>query len=182
MFDCSAEFEVQSLNQQLLQGPDLTNSLLGVLCHFRQEPVAFACDIEWMCHQVRVNEDNWHLVGAGSLPGCANLVLKTTAKDNERKFGTETAEFHWQISACCQFLKVFGVQEKPKPMVSKLLAQALIDKKYICVSDSADYANLTLSEITLPSDKDTREGDAQNPRRVAFNISKTTLKLLMEFI
>ena len=117
VFDCSAEFEGQSLNRQLLQGPDLTNSLLGVLCRFRQEPVAFACDIEGMFHQVKVNEEHrdylrflwWdqgdttkdpveyrmtvHLFGAGSSPGCANLALKTTAEDNERKFGTETAEF-----------------------------------------------------------------------------------------
>ena len=42
-------------------------------------------------------------------------------------------------------------------MVSKLLAQTLIDKKYVCVSDSTDFANLTLSDVTLPSDKDIRE-------------------------
>lgn len=54
MFDCSAEFEGHSLNRELLQGPDLTNSLLGVLCRFRQETVAFACDIEGMFHQVKV--------------------------------------------------------------------------------------------------------------------------------
>lgn len=117
VFDCSAEFEGQSLNRLLLQGLDLTNSLLGVLCRFRQEPVAFACDIEGMFHQVRVNEEHrdylrflwWdqgdtskdpvesrmtmHLFGAGSSPGCTNLALKTTAEENERKFRTETAEF-----------------------------------------------------------------------------------------
>jgi hypothetical protein len=46
VFDCSAEFEGQSLNQHLLQGPDLTNILIGVLCRFRQERAAFTCDIE----------------------------------------------------------------------------------------------------------------------------------------
>ena len=39
VFDCSAKFEVESLNKHLLQGPDLTNNLTGVLCHFRREPV-----------------------------------------------------------------------------------------------------------------------------------------------
>ena len=58
VFDCSAKYEDHSLNQHLLQGPDLTNSLIGVLCRFRQEPVAFACDIEGMFHQVRVNEED----------------------------------------------------------------------------------------------------------------------------
>ena len=31
LFDCSAEFQGHSLNRHLLQGPDLTNSLVGVL-------------------------------------------------------------------------------------------------------------------------------------------------------
>jgi len=66
-------------------------------------------------------------------------------------------KLHGQILPSCRFLKVSGVRGKPKPMVSKLLAQALIDKKYVCVSDSTDFANLTLSDVTLPSDKDIRE-------------------------
>ena len=41
VFDCSAKFEGTSLNDQLMQGPDLTNSLVGVLTQFRQEPIAF---------------------------------------------------------------------------------------------------------------------------------------------
>ena len=44
-FDCSALCDGQSLNQQLFQGPDLTNNLTGVLCRFRQERIAFMCDI-----------------------------------------------------------------------------------------------------------------------------------------
>lgn len=106
VFDCSAQYEGHSLNQHLLQGPDLTNTLTGVLCRFRQEPVCFACDIEGMFCQVRVNEEQrdllrflfWekgdtsstpkeyrmrvHLFGATSSPGCANLALKKTADDN----------------------------------------------------------------------------------------------------
>ena len=35
VFDCSAEYEGQSLNKHPLQGPDLTNTLQGVLCRFR---------------------------------------------------------------------------------------------------------------------------------------------------
>ena len=58
VFDCSAEFEGHSLDRELLQGPDLTKSLLGIMCRFRQESVAFACDIEGMFHQVKVNEEH----------------------------------------------------------------------------------------------------------------------------
>ena len=46
VFDCGAKYHGTSLNQQLLRGPDLTNSLVGVLIRFRQEFVAMAADIE----------------------------------------------------------------------------------------------------------------------------------------
>lgn len=117
VFDCSAQYEGESLNKHLLQGPDLTNNLTGVLCRFRREPVALMCDIEAMFHQVKVTEEYrdflrflwWedgdtsrepqdyrmtvHLFGATSSPGCCNFALKTTADDNEETFGPEPAEF-----------------------------------------------------------------------------------------
>ena len=34
VFDCSAEFEGGSINQELLSGPDLTNQVVGVLTRF----------------------------------------------------------------------------------------------------------------------------------------------------
>ncbi|XP_068240252.1 uncharacterized protein [Palaemon carinicauda] len=54
VFDCSAKFNGISLNDQLLQGPDLTNSLVGVLTRFREHKVAFTCDVESMFYQVKV--------------------------------------------------------------------------------------------------------------------------------
>ena len=41
VFDCSASYKKQSLNIHLLQGPDLANSFIGVLCRFHQEEIAF---------------------------------------------------------------------------------------------------------------------------------------------
>ena len=58
VFDCSTKFAGMSLNDKLLQGPDLTNSLIGVLARFREEQVAFMGDIESIFHQVRVNKDH----------------------------------------------------------------------------------------------------------------------------
>lgn len=49
---CSIAFQGTSLNSELLQGPDLTITLLGVLLRFQQEPVAVMEDTEGMFHQV----------------------------------------------------------------------------------------------------------------------------------
>ena len=117
VFDCSAEFQNESLNKHLLQGPDLTNNLVGVLCRFRKEPVALMCDIEGMFHRIGVAEQNrdllrflwWedgdttreptefrmkvHHFGATSSPGCANYALKMCANDNETNLGPGAANF-----------------------------------------------------------------------------------------
>ena len=59
VFDCSAKFQGVSLNDCLLQGPDLTNSLVGVLTRFREDPVAFMADVESMFHQVIVPPEQY---------------------------------------------------------------------------------------------------------------------------
>ena len=50
VFDCSADYENESLNKRLLQGPDQLNSLIGLLTRFRKEAVALTCEIEEMFH------------------------------------------------------------------------------------------------------------------------------------
>lgn len=113
VFDCAAKHQGTSLNDQLLQGPDLTNNLVGVLTRFRQEPVALMADVESMFHQVHVSPDDcdalrflwWpnndlnsdpeeyqmmvHLFGATSSPSCANFGLRRTAEDNQQAFSKE---------------------------------------------------------------------------------------------
>ena len=115
VFDCSASFEGHSLNDKLLQGPDLSSNLVGVLTRFRQEKYAFMADIEKMFFQLRVRKEDqsflkflwWpdgdlqkeveeycmtvHLFGAVSSPACANYALKRTADDNEDEYGSEAA-------------------------------------------------------------------------------------------
>lgn len=57
VFDCGASFKEASLNASLLQGPDLTSTLIRVLTRFRKEPIVLMSDIEAMFHQVRVPGD-----------------------------------------------------------------------------------------------------------------------------
>lgn len=117
VFDCSAKFEGISLNDHLLTGPELTNTLVGVLCRFRKGPVAVMCDIERMFHQFRVRAEHqdylrflwWnngdiesepsvyrmkvHLFGAASSPGCANYGLKHVAAQGRGRFSEATIHF-----------------------------------------------------------------------------------------
>ena len=116
VFDCGATFKGVSLNSHLLQGPDLTNTLIGVLARFRKESVVIAADIEAMFHQVKVpSEDRdmlrflwWpdgncdqnmieyrmavHLFGATSSPSCSNFALRRCAEDNMKEFSSQATD------------------------------------------------------------------------------------------
>lgn len=58
VFDSSAQHRGISLNDMLLTGPDLNNSLLGVLLRFQREPVAVIADTEQMFHSYIIREDH----------------------------------------------------------------------------------------------------------------------------
>ena len=109
VFDAAALHDEVSLNNQQHQGPDLTNSLLGVLLRFRQDPAALVADIEGMFNQVKVPPEDadalrflwWedsnlerpsefqmpsHIFGDTDSPSCANFCLKRAAEDNKENF------------------------------------------------------------------------------------------------
>ncbi|GBP34195.1 hypothetical protein EVAR_30748_1 [Eumeta japonica] len=54
VFDAATRFEGKSLNDYLISGPDLLNSLTGILFRFRKGSVAFTGDIRDMFLRVRV--------------------------------------------------------------------------------------------------------------------------------
>ena len=56
-FDCSARYDGVSLNDALLQGPDLNNPLIGVFMRFTQNQVAESCDVEKIYHRFGVTPD-----------------------------------------------------------------------------------------------------------------------------
>ncbi|XP_033741833.1 uncharacterized protein LOC117328413 [Pecten maximus] len=58
VFDSSARCDGTSLNSVLLTGPDLVNSLLGVLLRFRTKPVAITGDIEQMFYCFKVHKSH----------------------------------------------------------------------------------------------------------------------------
>ena len=60
VFDCAAVHNDTgiSLNMNVLQGPDLTNSLIGTLLRFREREIVIMADIEEFFLMVRVTPDH----------------------------------------------------------------------------------------------------------------------------
>lgn len=111
--DAAATYLGTSLNKALLHGPDLTNSIVGVLTRFRTGAIALVGDIAEMFMQVKVPHADqdalrvlwWgegvdrppltykmtrHVFGAADSPCVCSYVLRRCATDNKDSF-SETA-------------------------------------------------------------------------------------------
>lgn len=130
VFDCGATFHGTSLNAELLKGPDLTSTLIGVLTRFRQHPMALMADIKSMFYRVSNSDVDFlrflwwprgdvclppvehhmkvHLFGAVSSPSSANFALRQTANDNSSCFDQEvvsTIENIFYVDDCLKSLE-----------------------------------------------------------------------------
>ena len=107
VIDSSTEYQGKSFSREWLTGPDLMNSLVGVLIRFRREDVAAMCDVEQMFHLFHVSPEHrdflrfsWfkendlskpvtefrmtvHLFGNGPSPALATYGLRRTVDDGE---------------------------------------------------------------------------------------------------
>lgn len=109
VFNCSYQYKGVSLNSQLLPGPQLGPSLLGVLLRFRQCPVAISGDIKSMFHQVRLLPEDrsllrflwrnmqstnppdiyeWQVLPFGTVcsPCCATYALQRHVHDHQEGY------------------------------------------------------------------------------------------------
>ena len=144
MFDCKSKYGGTSLNDQVLQGPDLTNKLVGVLLRFREGPVAMMADIEGMFHQVRVTPEDcdvlrylwWpdgdmdqapevyrmkvHLFGGRWSPSCCSFVLQRTAEDHRGDYDMVVVDSAINDFYVDDLLKSMGDEEKAVMMVEQL--------------------------------------------------------------
>ena len=143
VFNCSLKCNGVSLNDNLLQGPDLTSNLFGVLLRFRQYPIAVVGDIQKMFYQVRVPRTQanllkffWqdseanvvecrllvHVFGAVSSPSVAQYALRETVKeinDNEPVKATVLKNFY--VDDMLKSFKNVNDATKQVPDVIKVL-------------------------------------------------------------
>ena len=97
VWNASAKYQSTALNDQLLPGPDLLHSLIGIIIRFREHKIALSVDIEAIFHQVavpsddnrclqflwredpeqriKIYENTWHVFGVMSSPTCAKYAL-----------------------------------------------------------------------------------------------------------
>ncbi|XP_011672748.2 uncharacterized protein LOC100889831 [Strongylocentrotus purpuratus] len=127
VFDCAAKCLGVGLNDVVMQGPDLTNKLTGVLLRFRRAPIAIMADVEAMFHQVTVHPDErdvlrflwWpdgrvdedpktnrmcvHLFGGTWSPSCCSFAMRQTAKDYGDQCNTQAprvVEMNFYVDDC----------------------------------------------------------------------------------
>ncbi|VDI13795.1 Hypothetical predicted protein [Mytilus galloprovincialis] len=117
VFDSSAKFQGTSLNDVLMTGPNLVNSLLGVLLRFRKDKIAITADIRQMFYSFNVtpehrdflrfiwHEDNdmekdlvdyrmaVHVFGNSPSPAVATFGLRKTAEMAESKYGSDVVTY-----------------------------------------------------------------------------------------
>ena len=120
VLNVAAKFQGHSLNNSLLTGPDLLQSLIHILIRFRQYPYAVSADIEGMFLQVGVIPEDrpslrflWredpasdvavfpyvrHIFGSKDSPTCANYALRRTATDNQSTFKVFSVIFTWMTT------------------------------------------------------------------------------------
>ena len=144
VFDAAAKFENTSLNDNLLQGPNLANEIVDVLIRFRKERVAVVADIQEMFHQVKVPEKdrnslrflwfssdldstpetycmNVHIFGAKDSPSIANFALQKTAKDNSSNFSQSAIETVGKNFYVDDLLKSMLDEQEAIPLCSEII-------------------------------------------------------------
>ena len=134
----------------MLQGPDQTNQLVGVLSRFRQNTVGMVADIEAMFHQVLVDPKDcdslrflwWpdgdltkemkeyrmvkHLFGATSSPRVVNFCLRKTAQLHQEEFDKEVIETVNRDMYVDDMMKSTSTTEKAISLASQL--RTLLEK------------------------------------------------------
>ena len=201
VFDAAAEYAGTSLNNNLLQEPDCTNSLVGVLLRFRQDNSVIVADIESMFHQVKVREEDqdslrflwWngstddhpeeyvmtvHILGAADSPCAANSTLKRTADDNERDFDAVTVDTlrrNFYVDDCLKSVPTPDAAIQLASQLVELCAKGGFNLTKFMSNDRQVLAKIPVEKRATPSlDLDLDELPVNRALGVRWNIETDT--------
>lgn len=191
VFDSSAQFEGVSLNDVLLTGPDLNNTLVGVLLRFRKDLIAITADIEQMFYCFVVQEEHrdylrflWykdndlskdvvdyrmrvHVFGNSPSPAVAIYGMRMAAKEAEREYGTDARNFIEQDFYVDDALKSFPTEEEAVDVLQR-------------VKEMLAQSNLRLHKITSNKAKVVSAFSPEDRAKEIKNLDITTDKLHLQ--
>ena len=158
------------LNEHLCPGPDMLNSLVGVLFRFRKGRVAVSADIKTFFHMIHVADEDVaafrflffkdesmreiveleslvHIFGASSSPPVANFNLKYHADRIRQKYGDE---IFWQILLqfyVDDYISSFDSPEKAREMRLKITA-ALAEGGFTLTKWSSTHPEVLIDDVS----------------------------------
>lgn len=127
--DAAAKVDGVSLNAMLLKGPDLLNTLLGVLFGFREKKIAICADLQEMFHQILIRREDRH---------AQRLLWRDNPTQPVEVYLMDVATFGATCSPCAaQYVKNLNAEEHALEFPEA--ADAIIRKHYVDdYLDSAD--------------------------------------------
>ncbi|XP_028301819.1 uncharacterized protein LOC114462917 [Gouania willdenowi] len=167
VFDCSFRFQDVSLNEQLLPGPTLGPSLVGVLLRFRQHQVAVSSDIRAMFHQISLLPEyrpllrfiwrdlrcedqpdvyEWQVLpfGTTSSPCCAIFALQQHARNHQDTHPEvlQSVQQSFYVDNCLESFPTISTARQRVDQLRTLLAEGGFDLRQWASNQSTVITHL----------------------------------------
>ncbi|XP_055613925.1 uncharacterized protein LOC129760309 [Uranotaenia lowii] len=140
VWDAAASVQGTSLNSELLPGPDLLVSLPGVICRFREKPVAFGGDIKEMFHQLNIRPEDKQ---------AQRFLFRDDPHQEPTTYVMDVATFGASCSPCtAQFIKNLNARKYSSEFPQA--AEAIEYQHY--VDDYFDSTDFIEDAVKLASD------------------------------
>ena len=126
-------FKGQSLNTNLLSGPDLINNLIGILLRFREKPIAVMADIEAMFMHIAIIPDN---------QSCLRFLWPTDQTIRQYQYTRLIIG-----ARCSPATAIFAQDFDPRQGIIDLVNKSIHMHDFVHSSQSTEDAQLCVSDL-----------------------------------
>ncbi|XP_041467432.1 uncharacterized protein LOC121417765 [Lytechinus variegatus] len=176
VFNSSASYQGHRLNEYWMKGPDLLNSMVGVLLRFRENEVALCGDISKMYHRVSIPERDQHVhrflwrdmdgnrepdvymmkvvtFGDKPAPAIAQIALKLTAEQGEctHPHAASVLKRNVYMDDICDSVQTVDEARKLSAEIDEVLNDGGFKVKG-WISNESDVGDLTQGKMKLLDD------------------------------